>query len=148
MVWRLLLSAGLICLVVVVLSCTLPNDLDLLPAMGWGVPNSPGSPYLSTFSRARRGLEFARSLSGCLVAGAITRFRQRFQKGPAGISKGTGLVNPRLPALYWGRNRPFPFGVWVDCVQNLRSGGLYPGPLFWGGAMKVKTFTGTQIRSR
>lgn len=85
MVGRLLLSAGLICLVVVVLT-HVAERLDLLPAMGWGVPNSPGH-YLDLAS-AVVGVAL---LSAGLVAGAITRFRQRFQKGPAGISKGTGL---------------------------------------------------------
>jgi hypothetical protein len=32
---------------------------------------------------------------------------------------------------------------WVDCAQKFSPGGPCLGSLFWGGAMKVKTFTGT-----
>jgi hypothetical protein len=44
----LLLSAALICVVVVVLT-HIAERFDLSPAMGWGLPNSPGH-YLNLVS--------------------------------------------------------------------------------------------------
>jgi hypothetical protein len=45
---RVLLSAGCICFIVVALT-HVAEQLDVLPSMGWGLPNSPGH-YLDFFS--------------------------------------------------------------------------------------------------
>jgi hypothetical protein len=70
MIWRLLLSAALICLVVVVLT-HVAERFDLLPAMGWGLPNSPGH-YLDLVSAV---LGIALLVSG-LIAYGIKRDRR------------------------------------------------------------------------
>jgi hypothetical protein len=63
----LLLSAAQICLVVVVLT-HIAERFDLLPAMGWGLPDSPGH-YLNLVS-AVLGIVL---LGSSLIAYAIKR---------------------------------------------------------------------------
>jgi hypothetical protein len=67
MLGRCLLLSGLVCLVIVVLS-HVAEKLNVLPGMGWGLPNSPGH-YLD-FVSAVLGSAF-------LIAGIMVGFNRR-----------------------------------------------------------------------
>jgi hypothetical protein len=67
---RCLLLLGFVCLVIVVLT-HVAEKLDMLPGMGWGLPNSPGH-YLD-FVSAVLGSAFL--IAGIMVG--FTRHRPR-----------------------------------------------------------------------